>query len=296
MSSTPTSSARQDAEGEVWNAIAMFEQLVEVMPDDRTSLEALAQAYEQVGDRARAREYQIRLARLLVTDGQFADAGPALERIRQYADDPQAREVLELAEQLRQAQDAAAAETTADAATPGKPAEKNATPALSEADLAAKSTFNVAEEMALAWNLLQATEFTQEEYARVVQDLTELSAGNAGTVSVLHVLQARASPKLERTMVAMARRYDTPIIALGGFEIRPESGLLLPLTFMVRRGAVVFDQVGKDPLVVVMNPADKPLRRDVAAITRHTCHFFLAQPAEFDAAMEKIRQMKSEDA
>ena len=292
----PPSKTPHDAEGEVWNAIAMFEQLVEVMPDDRTSLEALAQAYEQVGDRARAREYQIRLARLLVVDGPIEDAGPALDRIRQYADDPQAREVLELAAQLKQSP-AAPAEAPADTPPPSAAAAaKSAPKGLSDAEIAAKSTFNVAEEMALAWNLLQANEFTQEEYARVVQDLTELSAGNAGTVSVLHVLQARASPKLERIMVAMARRYDTPIISLGGFELRPETTQLLPPAFMVRRGAVVFDQVAKDPLVVLMNPADKGLRRDVAAVTRRTCHFFMAQPAEFDAAMEKIRQMKPEGA
>ncbi|MEI6217777.1 MAG: hypothetical protein WCP86_02660, partial [bacterium] len=51
-----------DQESEVWSAIAAFEQILEAIPNDRTSLAPLAHAYEQIGDLARAKDYTVRLA------------------------------------------------------------------------------------------------------------------------------------------------------------------------------------------------------------------------------------------
>ena len=41
---------KKDLEAEIWNAINAFEQMLEAMPNDRVSLEALSHAYEQIGD------------------------------------------------------------------------------------------------------------------------------------------------------------------------------------------------------------------------------------------------------
>ena len=57
-----------NAEEKIWDAISAFEQILEAMPDDRASLEALAHAYEQIGDHARAKDYTIRLGGVLVSE------------------------------------------------------------------------------------------------------------------------------------------------------------------------------------------------------------------------------------
>ena len=84
---------REDLENQVWNAIAAFEQIVETIPSDRVSLEALSHAYEQVGDLSRAREYLSRLVTVVI-DEKDRDAAEMLrERLAQFAvSDPMARE------------------------------------------------------------------------------------------------------------------------------------------------------------------------------------------------------------
>jgi hypothetical protein len=58
---------------------------------------------------------------------------------------------------------------------------------------------------------------------------------------------------------------------------------------MVRQGLVVFDLLGRDALVGILNPFNLDLRRDVETLTGRRCHFYLAPPGEFDALLETIR-------
>ena len=73
-------------EEEVWNAIAAFEQILEAMPNDRASLEALCHAYEQIGDHTRAKDYVIRLVDVLVEEGDGAAAKRLSDRLVAYSD------------------------------------------------------------------------------------------------------------------------------------------------------------------------------------------------------------------
>ena len=83
-----------DVESEVWAAIAAFEQILEAMPNDRASLDALADAYEQIGDLAKAKEYLVRLGNVLVDEGDVAAAQGILEKVRGYAGEDEAAEDL----------------------------------------------------------------------------------------------------------------------------------------------------------------------------------------------------------
>jgi len=114
------------------------------------------------------------------------------------------------------------------------------------------------------------------------------------TASVLHTLEARAFSGMERLMAYVARDAQAPIISLLSFDIQKESHSLLPVEFMVRRGAVVFDLIADDALVVVMNPYDEALRQQVQAKVGKPCHFFISLPAEFDAAIARITEAAEE--
>ena len=87
MSAKKTEKSGKDIESEVWAAIAAFEQILEAMPSDRASLDALADAYEQIGDHSKAKEYLLRLGSVLVSEGDVPAAQGILEKIRAYADD-----------------------------------------------------------------------------------------------------------------------------------------------------------------------------------------------------------------
>jgi hypothetical protein len=290
---------KTDLEAEVWNAISAFEQILEAMPNDRASLEALSNAYQQIGDHTKAKEYVIRLGRVIVEERDISSAKETADLLQTLAqDDPEAAALMK---QLRALSEGGSV-PLAGAATQGGKAEKTLTAAAAGAVQKAaapqvRMSFNMSEELTMAWNLLEAKELTQEEYAAVVQDLTEMSAGDsAATISVLHVMEARAFKGIERIMGYLARECATPFVSLAFFELTLQTCSIIPPDFIVRRGAMVFELVGKDAMAVVMNPYDKQLRKDVEALAGRRCHFYMTMPAEFDQAAKKIADMLADKA
>ena len=74
-------------EEEVWSAIGAFEQILEQMPEDRASLDALWRAYERIGDRTRAGQYLVRLAHVHLKAGDRAAAEALRATLESYAAD-----------------------------------------------------------------------------------------------------------------------------------------------------------------------------------------------------------------
>jgi len=284
MAKKPEKEAKSELEQRVWNAISAFEQILEAMPNDRASLDALSHAYEQVGDIAKAKEYILRLGNIIIEEND-AEAGlEIVEKVRQYAkEDTKARHLLGRMEVFLSDRKAAAAP---------KAEVQARQPKAGAGEL--RTNFNISDELSFAWNLLEAKELTQEEYASVVQDLTEMSAGESNaTISVLHVLEVRGFKNLERIIGYISRECATPIISLASFDLQASVVSMLPLDYMVRRGAMVFEVLGNDVLVVVMNPYNKPLRQEIEAALGRKCHFFLSLASEFDQALAKIPQILS---
>jgi len=277
--------AEQAVEEEVWNAIAAFEQILEAMPEDRASLEALSHAYEQIGDHTRAKDYLLRLAAVLVESRENEEARGLLGKLRKYAGED--RRALEMAERI-EALVAPASES------PVAEDETRAAAQPDEEDYLA-SDFSIGDELTVAWHLLEKGELTQDEYAGVVQDLTEMSTKEAGgTASVLHVLELRGARNLERIMRIVSEECGTPILSLSGFDIQRAPASALPLDYMLRRGVLVFEFMGRHAMVVVMNPYDQNLQNEVEAAIGRKCHFFIALPSEFDSAMVRVRDLLAE--
>lgn len=286
MKKQEESSKKQDLEAEVWGAIAAFEQILEALPSDRASLEALWNAYEQIGDFAKAKGYLVRLGNVIVDEGDVDVARELVEKVRLHAqEDDATRELLGRMEKLlsEKRPSAQALQASVAAAAAAAPQVKSA------AEANVRSTFSMADELAFAWNLLEANQLTQEEYASVVQDLTEMSAvETVTTISVIHVLENRAFKNLEKIMVYVSKECGTPIISLSSFDFKPDETSLLPVDFMTGRGAFAFELLGKDALVVVMNPYDKQLRKDIEALLGRKCHFYMALPSDFDKALANV--------
>lgn len=270
------------SEEDLWAAIAAFEQILEIMPNDRASLETLSHAYEQIGDMTRAVELMLRLGDVLIGESDGQAASEIVQKLRSVAgEDPR---VLELSKHV---------EKLGEKKVSGSPAaerkDDDARPRSSEA---LNRGFNMADELAFAWALLEANELSQEEYASVVQDLTEMSAGNVpATVSLLHVLEARQFKSLGRIMGAVAQKFKAPVVSLDCFEFTEEVAKMLPVPWMVQRGALVFDVLDKNVLAVVMNPQNQQIRTDVGLMTGRKVHFFTALPSEFDNAIKRIKDV-----
>lgn len=277
---------KKELEEEVWVAISAFEQILEAMPNDRASLEALSHAYGQIGDHAREKEYVIRLGNLLVDECDRESAELILDKLQPYlSEDPRAHVLMDRIHELLQGKNAAVGASPL-AAVRGAIETK-----------LSRGGFSMPDELSCAWNLLQANQMNQDEYASVVHDLTEMSAQDAAmTVSVLHALEFRTSKNLDKIMAFIAKECETPIVSLASFAFPVEAMTLLPLDFMVRRGVLVFDFIGHDALVVMMNPYNRQLRAEVESCTNRKCHFFLCLSSEFDAAINRVRSFITDKA
>jgi tetratricopeptide (TPR) repeat protein len=310
-------------EAEVWSAISAFEQILEAMPNDRTSIETLAHAYQQIGDLTKAKDYLIRLADVLIGESDTTGAADVIAQLKDVADsdDKDAKAAIGRLEKFLSSADLSAAplpppeelkpkkkkkkaetagkEEAAEDAEPTEEAVKEAEPASAAAaaphvtttTTGISTSFNIANELQFAWNLMQANELTQEEYSNVVQDLTDMSGTDAFvTVSVLHVLNDRGFKGFGKIMAVVSKECGTPIISLSNFDLQSVAYSLLPIDFMVRRGAIIFDLIGGDALAVIMNPYNKQLMKDVEALTGKRCHFYITTPPEFDNALNKITE------
>lgn len=274
-----------ESETEVWNAIAAFEKILEAIPDDRSSLETLSHAYEHIGDRVRALEYLLRLGTIVARERDAEAAAHLVEKLTGYGtSDAQVASVIELLQPLAAQAKEPEPETAAEPVATEEPGSADVKPAR---DVPVK--FRVADELSFAWKLFEAGEISQEDYAAVAHDLAELSVdGHLSTVSVLHVLEHRAFAGMERVMGYVSRESRTPIVSLQAFELQADVAGLLSPEFMIRRGALIFGMIMEDAMVVVMNPFDRALQTDIQTASGRKCHFFIALPKEFDAAVATL--------
>lgn len=276
MADPKASKSLTEAETESWNAIAYFEKILEALPNDRLSLEALAGAYEKVGDHTRAKDYTLRLSGVLDNDADEDVIAEMLGRLRQFdATEPKVKEAISHLENLKPRKVMALVED--------------------EKDLLSRRTVNIASEIAMAWNLLQVNKLSQEDYSHVVHDLSENSTRTLEVpISTLHVLHDRNHPGFNDILLFVSSACNLPIISLANFDLQPAATALLPLEFCIKRGALVFEVMGNDALAAILNPYDNQLPQDLEELTGKTCHRYLVTPADFDAALEKMKKPKTE--
>mgnify|MGYP001293306397 CR=1 FL=1 len=267
MADTTRESAESRSVSEAWNAITAFEQILEIMPNDVSTLDALVRSCEMVGDTERARKYIVRLVRTHLTQRNAAQAEALAEDLRRLgAGSAEAEELLRQLEGTRR-----------------RPAFA---PAAEIAPTAETSALEA--ELSLAWRLHEAELLTQQDYAAVANDLTTLAAQpDAVRISLLHVLSARAFPNLDGLLAHMAREARVPVINVAAFDPPRACRTLLPLDFMARRCVLPFEMIGREALVALLNPFDDSLREQVRRRVGAPCHFYLTRPANFDDALER---------
>ncbi len=263
------------------SALQTFERILEIMPDDRGALEAAILAAQACEEPEIALTHRLHLADILLAENNLQALSEHVAMLRED-DHPRARAWVEAFD-----------------AGNGIPSS------LSEEDIARaqqgrapmpppRSTFNISDEIDLAWKLFEHHEISQEEYAALVRDLTEMSAShNGGTVSVLHTLEASQHKSQDRILSFLAQESEetgSPFISLSCFTMRPDLAHLLPADFMVNRGAIVFETLGREKLVALLNPFNQALRADVQQLCASPCHFFLARASEFDNAIARLKE------
>ncbi|MEI7850874.1 MAG: hypothetical protein WCH86_03495 [Kiritimatiellales bacterium] len=261
------------AREELQQTAAMLEQILEVMPDDFFTLRSLYETLLKLEEPEQALDCLKRL-----DDGTRAAQNPEMIAfvINQY--ESIVDEMPELRKRIERLQELQTATGPTRGETPANPS--------------AQRKSDVDSEMALAWELFQDGQLSQEEYSNLLRDLTEMSSHTeAGVpVTVLHILHDRNFSHFERLMTHLCQKSRVPIIMLSQFEEREDLREVLPLDFISRHGALPFAQVGDELLLAVLNPQDKELIRQASELAHRRCHAYLVSPQEYDQRLNQIKK------
>ncbi|MFA7256181.1 MAG: hypothetical protein WC047_01215 [Kiritimatiellales bacterium] len=257
---------------ELQQTVSMLEQILEVMPDDLFTLRALYETSLKLELPEKAFDCLKRL-----DDGARASQNPEIIAfvLNQYASI--ADEMPEVRKRMERLQELQLVANLTGSSTPAKPT--------------AGRKSGIESEMALAWELFQDEQLSQEEYSNILHDLTEMSSRDVSVpVTVLHILHDRNFSRFERLMTYLCQKSGVPIILLSQFEEREELREVLPLDFISRHGALPFAQVGGDLLLAVLNPQDKALIHHASDLSGRRCHAYLVSPLEYDQRLAQIKK------
>lgn len=262
--------------------IAFFEKMLQTMPGDRTSLEFLAVAYAQAGEKDKCRKALISLANCLLKEHDLDSADRIAERLAAY-DEPDAKTMVLRVKAAHEPPPRPETPKTAPAAAVPL-AAKPASEPLSESIASYIQTAAKAE-IALVWKLRDNRIFDDAIANDLVHRLSDLPVDERRPylVSALATLEDGHPDKVENAMAFLADAGSTPPIPLESFEAQPVLLHLLPEPFIRVHGAVPFAAIGKAVLVALLDPLDDALRREVETRTGRPCHFFLAHPHAVEA-------------
>ena len=241
--------------------VEYFEQMLKVMPDDRTTLEFLAVAYPQLGETDKAEATLAELARVLLAEGDIESATalrPRLEACSSSAAQAMALKVRA-------------------AGTPKPELVPEPTPeALAHGIFAAA----VASEAALADKLGEG------ELAQHIRELPD--NGRVFLVSALSTLEKEKPEICEKMVARLADEYGDVPIPLDSFEPEAELVARLKGDLMHYRGVIPFAHLGQTALVAYLSPHDADLKRRVTDVLGMKCRFYLTDPRMVERALLKV--------
>ena len=237
--------------------VEYFEQMLKVMPDDRTTLEFLAVAYPQLGELDKAENVVASLARVLLKEGDVESASALLPRLEECAAPVAKAMILKVRAAI-----APRPELTPETA----PGGFIATATESEAKL--------------------AVEFGEEATADQLRAMPD--NGRLFLVSALSLLEKENPSACEKALAKLADKYGEPPVPLDAFEPDRELLAKLPDELVRVRGVVPFARLGDLALVVTLSPHDAALKKDIADALGMKTNFFLAEPRLVEAVLQKI--------
>lgn len=272
----------KEKDPKIVEAIEFFETMLESMPGDRTSLEFLAVAYDQVGAMDKRRRCLVNLVDTLLNDRDFEKAKVIATHLKAFSEDEEAQAAVARAE-MALAKEKFRQTQRAQPQYDDLPLEAEDDGALNIPDPVIKvhaySRAALSAEMDLVWMLKDKEIVSKEICEELIRELSEFPVVDTPQlISAMAFLDDKHPECTEGVMCELQRLSNMPSIPLELFDYE---GLVLTgisAAYVHVRGVVPFAMMAEDFLIGVMNPLDTALQVDIASRLGATCHFFLAHP------------------
>lgn len=251
--------------------VAYFEQMLEIMPDDRTTLEFLVVAYDMLGQHEKGQKALVSLTELLIKEHDIDALKGLMPRLRDSDYAPAKALHLKVSMLTAPAPDL----------TPEQPKE------LTESEKIAIAAQEALEaERALLKILNEAGVIPDEDLGKLSNLLVAPEVeGRVFLISALHILKNENSSLYEKSVEYLADHFNAPPVPLAAFEPSPAFFKGYSEVMLRLRGAVPFAKIGNSMLIAVLNPADTALRAVLSVAG--PCRLYLAEPSAIETALEK---------
>ncbi len=257
MADTPKFDARLE------EGVAYFEKMLEIMPEDRTTLEFLVVAYEQLGQHEKGQKALVSLVELLIKENDEEALKGLLPRLRE-SDYVPAKVLALKAERLT---------APIPDLTPERPREL--TP---EEKAAASAREAISAEKALLAVLAEGGILEADEAKARSEELDALPVnGRVFLISAIQILEKENPSAAEKAIEYLADRFSIPPIPLGAYDVDRDLVRSFPEDLVRVRGVVPFARLGSITLVATLNPSDNGVRTAVEALGK--TRFYLADSA-----------------
>lgn len=254
--------------------IAYFEKMLKLLPGDRTTLEFLSVAYEQIGNHEKTCYSLIQLADTLLREKDYDAADAIADRLRGFQEEDAKKMVLKV--------QAVHGPVTV-------PGEEGEIPPNEDVPVARAILDAVKAEASLVHALSNRGVIDPNMAETVQRHLAGLpEATRPFLVSALAIIYRESISTGEKTAAYLADTTNTPPIALEAFPLSKALLQTLPENLIRVRGVIPFAKLGNTLMVATLDPMDEGFRREVEYRSGHPCRFFLAHPANAEEILEKL--------
>ena len=244
--------------------VEYFERMLKAMPDDRTTLEFLAVAYAQLGEKQNAAETLVALARVLLAEGDVDSAAALLPRLEECEYPVAKMMAMRIKAMTSEAVELVPETVKDDESAP-------------QAGIFATACEREA---------LLAEKLEEPEVAAHLRALPD--NGRQMLVSALSVLEKEHPEVCDRALGRLAEEYGEMPVPVDAFEPQKKMVAKLGAELMKIRGVIPFAVLGKFALVATLSPHDRELKSAIAAALGQETRFYLAEPRLVEAALAKI--------
>ncbi|MCH2205106.1 MAG: hypothetical protein MK132_04445 [Lentisphaerales bacterium] len=271
----------------------IYEQVLEKIPDDKFSIEALVDIYVKIGDQDKVDDFKERLRKI--------DAGEKLSS-----------PVPKKKSSVRQVQ----VKVTGKGGGQKRKVNLNSRPSVSEPvpsnwrrktegldqikltkaleDLVFSMQNTLKSQVDLMINLYDIGVLTRKQFSSVVYELSnhKFSRDPQKPEMVMHMLERCPGVALDKVYYFLSRKSNIPYIDLSVMSYNSKLCTLFPKNLIYNQGLVIFKKIGSDYCIAVLNPLNIELMQETVALLNEKVHFYLTSAKEFDLFLEQ-RKFKS---
>ena len=270
----------------------IYEQVLEKMPGDVFSIEALIEIYEQVGDEEKIAELRSQLSS--VENGE--DIKPVTNTIKartsSFSISVNTKSLTGRKVSLK---------SRPSVSDPVPPSWRRKNQELDQikmtkalADLVFSLQYSLKSQVDLMVRLFDVELLTKKQFSKIVYELSEhkFSRTPAKPMMVVHMLEECPQVDLDKVQYFLSRKSSLPYVDISLMDFNEKLYSLLPETLIFNHGIIIFKKIAGDFCIAVLNPLNTELMTEAAHLLGTSVHFFITSAHEFDEYIRKGSKLR----